>query len=540
MIRAILWIVILFSISTVLSVGQTIDPFAIHIDELGARLRFLSSDLFQGRYPGTSGENLTTSYLISELQSFGVRPGAKNSWLQPVSIVVHKADLNAHPHARISGQVSRTLEYGSEITLFNFTNRAEVKAGGELVFVGYGISAPMYSWDDFKGLDLRGKVALALWGEPTIPNDSVLFNGFRASRFSWVRDKVLEMDHRGAIGVLWVDPAGSLSQDPVTGAFRLAEDANPGRLLFAGALTDSTLASLLPHGSGSLADVIAGASTPTFQPLPLGVRLDVEFQTHPTLLISNNVVGVVPGTDANLAGEHIVICAHWDAYGVKPPINGDSIWNGAQDDGSGVTSVLALARVFALKPQPRSITFLFSTSEELFLLGAEAFVRFGPLAPSSIIANFNLDDGFECFGAKRDVAPLGVEFSTLGKTVSDVASRKGLRVSQDPFPEEGFFLRADNYPFAKMGIPALYMALGTDDIDHPPGWSKAKSAEYIERHAHQPSDDYATVVLDLRGVLQIAEFTRDLIIQVAQAKERPQWLSGSEYSRSKITVAPGK
>jgi hypothetical protein len=540
MIRSILWIVILFFISTMPSIGQIADPLAIHTDELGARLRFLSSDLFQGRYPGTIGESLTTSYLISELQSFRVKPGANNSWLQPVSIVIHEAIPGAHPHAQISGRVSRTLEHGHEIKLFNYTNRKEVKAGGELVFVGYGISAPMYSWDDFKGLDLRGKVAVAILGEPAIPDDSVLFNGSHVSRFSWFRDKIIEMDRRGAIGVLWIQPEGSVSQATIVGSSRLAEDAKPGQLLFTGLLKDSTFAGLLPRGPGSLTDLISSANKHTFRYLPLGIRLDIELQTNPTVLLSNNVVGVVPGTDANLAKEHIVVCAHWDACGIKSPVNGDSICNGTLDDGSGVTAVLALARVFALNPQPRSITFLFCTAEEMYFLGSSAFVRLGPLARSSIIANINIDDGGELFGATHDLSPLGMELSSLGKTVSDVASRKGLSVLPDPYPENGNFFRSDNFPFAKMGIPALNMGLGLDDIDHPPGWTKSKADEYLERHYHQPSDDYATVVLDLRGALQLAEFTRDLIIQVAQAKERPQWLSGSEFSRSDVTIAPGK
>ena len=242
-------------------------------------------------------------------------------------------------------------------------------------------------------------------------------------------------------------------------------------------------------------------------------------------------MGVVPGTNPALANEHVVISAHWDAYGIGAPVNGDSIYNGALDDGSGMTAALALARVFAANPQPRSITFLFTTAEEMGLIGAQAFVCKGPLSVDRIVANLNLDDGIELFGPKRDVAPLGVELSSLGRTVAEVARSKGLRVSPDPFPQEGFFLRADNFPFARAGVPALYVALGTDDAHQPAGFTVAKTNEYLQRHYHRPSDDYATVVLDLRGALQYAEFTRDLTIAVASARERPQWNAGVEFSR---------
>ena len=247
--------------------------------------------------------------------------------------------------------------------------------------------------------------------------------------------------------------------------------------------------------------------------------------------MTHNVIGVVPGTDRARRDEHVVLSAHWDAYGIGPAVNGDSIYNGALDDGSGTTALLALARVFARAPQPRSLTFLFTTSEELGLLGAEAFVRAGLLPMEAVVANLNLDDGMELFGRKRDVAPLGIELSSLGRTVEQVASRMGLRVSPDPFPEEGFFLRADNYPFARAGVPSLYMALGTDGEKHGKAWVDAKVKEYLERHYHRPSDDYATVVLDLDGAKQYADFVRDVTTAVASDPARPEWKPRAEFAR---------
>jgi hypothetical protein len=506
------------------------DSLAITTNELGARLRLFSSDLFEGRYPGTRGEALTTAWLISELASFGVHPGAADGWLQPVAIITHQPAPESPPEIRVSGRVTRTLEHGRDIRLANYGATPDVEAGGDLVFVGYGIDAPVYKWNDFAGLDLRGKIAVVLVGEPSIPGDSARFNGPRASRFGWNLAKIAEMERRGAVGVVFLRPAGSFPKTPPTGLRRLAGQA--AGLRFTGTITDSVVATLLPPRSPALGALLAAAGRPGFRPLPLGVRLDVRFQTKPVIVTTHNVIGVVPGSDTALALEHVVLSAHWDAYGIGPAVNGDSIYNGALDDGSGVTALLALARVFAQHSQRRSVTLLFTTAEEWGLLGAEAFVCSGPIPPERIAANLNLDDGLELLGIKRDAAPLGVELSTLGRTVDDVARRKGLRVSPDPFPTEGFFLRADNFPFARAGVPALYMALGTDTEGKPKGWADSLAQVYLTRDYHAPSDEYDRVVMDLRGSQQFAEFVRDVTIAVANAPERPEWVAGSEFTRA--------
>lgn len=499
--------------------------------ELSARLRFFSSDRFEGRLPGTRGDSLAVEWLVSELGSFGVEPAGSDGWLQPVSIVVHDADPSSPNEARVLGRVSRALMHGRDVRLANHGAAPRVETGGELVFVGYGIDAPTYQWNDFEGVELEGKVAIGLRGEPKLEDDSVRFNGFRASRYSWTRDKVEELSKRGAVGVLWVLPNGSLSSGPVTGSRRLATEVEGSTLRFVGNITDSALAALLPSDAPGLAELVSEAGRPGFRARALGSRLEVRFQTRPRTVQTRNVVGVVKGTDPELASEHVVLSAHWDAYGIGRPVDGDSIYNGALDDGSGVTALLALARVFAAAPEPRSITFLFTTAEEWGLIGAEAFVREGPLPLERIVANLNIDDGTELFGPHRDVAPLGIELSTLGGAVAEVAESMDLRVTPDPFPEEGFFLRADNYPFARGGVPALYLALGTDALGRPEGWTNLRVKQYLEREYHRPSDDYETVVVDIQGARQFAEFARRLTSMVARAPQGPAWLPGAEFSR---------
>jgi hypothetical protein len=509
------------------------DPSPITTAELSARLRFFSSDRFEGRLPGTRGDSLAVEWLVSELESFGVEPAGSDGWLQPVSIVVHDADPSSPNEARVSGRVSRALVHGRDVRLANNGAAPTVETGGELVFVGYGIDAPTYQWNDFEGVELEGKVAIGLFGEPKLEGDSVRFNGFRASRYSPARDKVEELSKRGAVGVLWVLPDGSLSSGPVTGSRKLAAEAEAERstLQFVGNITDSALAALLPSDAPGLAELVSEAGRPGFRARALGSRLQVRFRTRPRTVQTRNVVGVVKGTDLELASEHVVLSAHWDAYGIGRPVDGDSIYNGALDDGSGVTALLALARVFAAAPEPRSITFLFTTAEEWGLLGAEAFVREGPLPLERIVANLNIDDGTELFGPQRDVAPLGIELSTLGESVARVAEGMNFRVTPDPFPEEGFFLRADNYSFARAGVPALYLALGTDALGRPEGWTDRRSKQYMEKEYHRPSDDYETVVVDIQGARQLAEFARRLTSMVARAPEGPAWLPGAEFSR---------
>jgi Zn-dependent M28 family amino/carboxypeptidase len=211
-------------------------------------------------------------------------------------------------------------------------------------------------------------------------------------------------------------------------------------------------------------------------------------------------------------------------------VNGDSIYNGALDDGSGTSTLLVLARHFARNPEPRSIVILFTTAEEWGLLGARAFVLSDLIPRAQLVANLNMDDGIELWGRKRDVATLGVEHSTLGETVAQVARRKGLRMTPDPYPEEGFFLRSDQFPFAEAGIPSLYMALGTDAVGRPKGWVDEKVKDYLANHYHRPSDEYANVVVDLDGVVQLAEFVRDVTSIVARARTRPAWLRHSEFA----------
>lgn len=497
--------------------------------EIEGHLRVLASDQYEGRAPGTRGEALTTSYFVSWLTAWGVKPIADGSFLQPVRLSIHDPAPGSVASARLSGRIERELEHGRDVRFYNPSSRARVVGGGELVYVGYAIQSRRNGWDDFAGVDLAGKVAVAEFGEPLIDGDTTRFNGVRASRLGYANNKVAELERRGAVGVLWVRPDRSLSSAPVGGLRQLASQANRP-LAFAGLITDSVLATLLPPGAPAIGELRASAARPGFRPVPLGVRFDAAYETIPREIVSHNVAGTIAGTDPRLANEHVILSAHWDHFGIGRPVNGDSIYNGALDDGSGLGVLLALARYFAEHPEPRSITVLFTTAEEWGMLGAEAFVRSGAIPLGNIVANLNMDDGIEFWGPKRDVATLGVEHSTLGQVMASVAKTMGLRQSPDPYPAEGFFLRSDQFPFAQAGVPSLYMALGTDAVGRPAGWVDARVKDYLENHYHRPSDDFDTVVVDLNGSVQYAEYVRDVAIAVARARTRPTWLPDSEFA----------
>ena len=330
----------------------------------------LSGDAFEGRYPGTDGRNATTAYLVSELQSFGLRPGAARAgaepgeaWLQAVTIIAYLPDSTSPNEARLSGRITRPLEHGWDLRLTSLSGNADVRAGGELVFVGYGVSAPAYGWDDFRGLDLRGRIAIALLGEPRVPGDSVeLQRRPRLALRIVQRQGAGDGAPRSGRGAM-APPCGVALSSAVTGTRRLSGDAVSATLLFSGSLADSTLAHLLPPGTPPLASLVDLAGRPGFRAVPVGVRLDVRFRTQP-VTSPHNVVAIVPGRDPRLRNEYVVLSAHWDAYGIGTAVAGDSIYNGALDDGSGVTSLLALARVFAKYPPARSLVFLFTTAEE--------------------------------------------------------------------------------------------------------------------------------------------------------------------------------
>ncbi|HEY7768167.1 M28 family peptidase, partial [Longimicrobium sp.] len=348
--------------------------------EIDGHLRFLSSDQLEGRAPATRGGRLTAEYIASQLRESGVQPGVNGSYFQRVPIDI----VGAVPTSiRVSagGKASGTLRYPQDVVVWGGSAAETSAANAEIVFVGYGSTAPEYRWDDFQGVDVRGKILMVLVNDPPAnPREPELFGGQAMTYYGRWTYKFEEAERRGAAGMLIVHTteAAGYPWHTVVGSWAkeqrmLPRDPNlPAPLAFRGWITDSAATGLLRQAGLNLADLRRRAGTRGFRPVRTGVTMDVAFRNTMQHLESENVVGVVRGSDAQLRDQHVAFSAHWDHLGIGPAVNGDSIYNGSLDNASGVADILAIARYAAQSPAPkRSLLFVFVTAEESGLLGSE-------------------------------------------------------------------------------------------------------------------------------------------------------------------------
>jgi hypothetical protein len=496
--------------------------------ELESDLRVLAADSLMGRAPGTAGGRATTAYIAKRLESMGVQPGANGSFLQQFEIVTRVADpatLRVTVSTPAGAALPVTLAPWREVALRPMIHRDTVAVDGEMVFAGFGIASPAQPWDDYKGADVRGKVVVVLGGEPYAPNDTTLFAGRRLTRFGTVAYKIEEAKSRGAAAVVLVLPqAHAAFRSPiVAGRWRVLA-AEGDRPPFAAAiyLSDSAFVRLLAATGGTWDDLRATAASRDFRPKPLGVRLGVSAVTSASVVLTENVVGVIPGRDANLRAEHVALVAHWDGLGVGAPVSGDSIYNGAIDNASGVANVLAIAKSLTNVPPRRSIALVFTTAKEWGLLGADAFARAGPIHRSKIVAMLNFEDGSEYFGETRDVLPIGAEQSELGTWFVDLAGTRGLLVKPDPNAGDGAFESSETGPFARMGIPGLVIAPGSEAIGRASGWMQSRGNEYMRSRYRRPSDE-VTADLDFASAAKFAMLVRDFALVIAIGPTSAQW-----------------
>lgn len=505
--------------------------------EIDGHLRFLSSDLLEGRAPATRGGRLTAEYIASELRSYGLTPGLDTSFLQSVPIDVVTADT-ATMRFTASGKATGSLRYPLDVVAFAGSAVSESRATGELVFAGYGAVAPEYAWDDFKNVDVRGKVLLILVNDPPAtaaePN---LFGGRAMTYYGRWTYKFEEAERRGAAGAIIVhttDAAG-YPWHTVVGSWSgeqrmLPRPANaPTPLGIRAWITDSAASALLRQAGLNLAELRARAARRDFQPVSTGIVLDLAMRNTVRHLRSENVVGVVPGSDPKRRNEYVLFSAHWDHFGIGVPVNGDSIYNGAEDNASGTSDLLAVARAAAQgAPAPkRSLLFVFVTAEESGLLGSAYFAEHPTVPVERIIANLNVDGG-NLLGRVRDLSVLGDTKSSLGPSLAAFIRPRGMRLSPDPHPERGYFYRSDHFSFAKVGVPAISIGPGNDYVGRPRGWGEAQGEDYTAHRYHQPSDEYRPD-FDLRGAVQLSEIVLDFGRWLANAPTVPVWNRDAEF-----------
>lgn len=508
---------------------------------LFGHIRILSSDLLEGRAPSTRGDKLAQTYIAAQMEIAELKPaGDDGTYIQRFPILSLTADPSLAPTFRAAHD-SLTLAYGTEFvgTAGKQQQQVEVR-DAEVVFVGYGIEAPEQKWNDYKDVDVRGKVLLFLNNDP--PSDDPHFFGGKArtyyGRWTYKYEIAAQKGAAGALIIHTIESAGygwNVVENSWTGEqFELARDPSAPATLLNGWMTREVAEKLLKLCGRSLDELMKSAGRRDFTPLPLGITLSARITTAIKASATANVVGVLPGSDPTLRQEAVVFTAHFDHLGITKPVNGDSINNGALDNATGVSAILTLARMFSsLKQKPkRTLIFAAVGAEESGTLGSQYFVEH-PLVPlAKIAADVNID-GINIFGKTKDIVMVGYGKSTIDEIVRRVAAWQGRTVKPDQFPEQGGFYRSDQYNFARVGIPCLYLDSGVEFIGKPEDFARKKVLEYIEHHYHQPSDEIRND-WDLRGAVEDLQLTFLVAYEIANAKEMPVWRKGDEFEAARL------
>lgn len=507
----------------------------IKAERIRGHVRFLSSDLLEGRGPGTRGDRLAQAYIAAQLESCGLEPGAPDGgWYQPFEIVGVDSKspasvVFAHGEARLA------LRHSEDLVAFSGVQAPEARVDdAEVVFVGYGIVAPEFQWDDYKGADLRGKLLLMLNNDPE--DDPALFAGKTRLYYGRWDYKYESAARTGAVGAIIVhtEPSAGYKWQVVQSSwsgeqFAVPEPGGPKLQVKAWATEDASRR-IAQLGGRDLDALRAAAQRRDFRPVPLGVRSSLALQNQVSRTRTANVIGRLRGGDRK--GEAVVYTAHHDHLGMREGA-GDTIYNGAMDNASGVAALLSIAEAFqSLKPTPqRSVYFAAVAAEEQGLLGSEYLAAHPPLHPGRIAADINLD-GIDIWGRTRDLTMIGLGKSNLDDWVKALLAYQGRRVVADQFPEKGFFYRSDQFSLAKIGVPAAYFDAGTDVIGRPDGWGKAAQQRFEDEHYHQPSDELRDD-WSFEGAVENTRFLFYLGVKLANAAQLPAWRPGDEFEAAR-------
>ena len=512
---------------------------AITADVLRAHTRFLASDLLEGRGPSTRGDQLGQEYIAAQFEALGLRPAAPGGgWYQRFDVV----GVTGHPQKLSLAAGTRRLElsFHDDFIAVSGKQAASSKlAGAEVVFVGYGIVAPEYRWDDYKNADLAGKVLLMMNNDPE--DDPALFAGKTRlwyGRWDYKYEMAAKQGAAGAIIIHTAPSAGypwQVVQTSWSGEqFELPRSGAPALEVKAW-VTEEAARRLVALGGQDLDALRASAQKRDFTPVPLGVTASTEFASEVHPRFTGNVLGLWPGSDPRLAGEQVVFSAHHDHLGLKAGVSPgeDAIYNGAMDNASGVAGMLAVAKALASMPRAprRSIVFAATAAEEQGLLGARYLVAH-PTAPlGRIAADVNIE-GSNIWGRTRDVTLVGLGKSSVDAFVLPLAAAQGRAVKPDPMPERGMFYRQDGFQFARQGVPVAYLGSGLDYRDRPDGWGRKQRDEWVETHYHRPNDELVDT-WDLSGAVEDTRLYFELGVALANAPAMPEWTKGDEFEAAR-------
>ena len=508
-------------------------------DTLRAPIRILASDEFEGRGPATRGDSLARLYLSTELETLGLKPGGEaGGWEQAFDIVGVKAKLPASWDFKSKGG-NVSLRLGDDyIAGSGVQTPTAAIDDAQLVFVGYGIEAPEYQWNDFKGVDVKGKVLVMLNNDPDW--DPKLFAGNTRLYYGRWTYKYESAARHGAAGVIIVHttPSAGYPWQVVHSSwggtqFELPAESEP-RIQLKGWATEDAVRRLLKAGGADLDALVAKARSRSFKPVPLNLRTSIKFENDVSRVRTANVAGLLPGSDPKLKDEVVIYSAHHDHFGIgEPDKSGDRIYNGAEDNAAGCAQLLAIARAFAALPERprRSVLFLFVAGEEQGLLGSKYYSLHPTFPAGKIAANINYDGG-NFLGRTRDLTQVGAGKSSLDAIARALVEKQGRVLVPDQNPDKGYYYRSDQFSFAKIGVPALYFDEGTDYIGKPAGWGKQQHDAWTEHVYHQPSDQLNDS-WNFDGMIEDATVGFEAGWLVAQADEMPAWNAGDEFEAAR-------
>ncbi|MBM3810179.1 MAG: M20/M25/M40 family metallo-hydrolase [Acidimicrobiia bacterium] len=525
------------------SCGSGPDPKAameaMTAESLLAHTRKLSRDELEGRAPGTSGEELTVKYLAEEFRKLGLEPGAPDgTYYQTVPLMGITSRVTP---ALTAGGRPLPLTPGKD---FIGVSRPQVETtqvkDSDVIFVGYGVQAPEYSWDDFKDVDVKGKTLLFLINDPPLA-DERMFKGKAMTYYGRWTYKYEIASQKGAAAAIIIHETGPAGYpfEVVTGSwgrenFDLQRpDGNKNRVPVEGWISLDKAKELLKAAGRDFNALKQQAATAEFRPVPLTARANFEVSNAIRKVESRNVVARLRAASTDMIDETIVYTAHWDHLGKDANREGDQIFNGALDNASGTAALLELAKAFSkLEPRPkRSIVFLAVTAEEKGLLGAKHYAE-NPIYPlKTTLANINMD-GVNPWGKTKDIVVVGMGQSTLEDVLAEAAKDHGRTLAADPEPEKGYYYRSDHFEFAKVGVPALYTDSGDEYLDKPAGYGKKKRDEYTANDYHKVSDEVKPD-WDLSGAIEDLKLLFEVGYRVSQAERFPQWKPGSEFKATR-------
>ena len=513
----------------------------INADVLRGHIRFLSSDLLGGRGPASTGDRLAQQYIAAQMEAIGLQPGAPGGgWLQPLDMVGITSH-NPEVASVTRGGEKVDLKYKDDYIAFSGVGTPEARLdNAEIVFVGYGIVAPEYEWDDYKGTDLKGKVLLMMNNDPA--GDPKLFAGRTRQYYGRWTYKYEIAAKKGAAGaiIIHTEPSAGYKWQVVTSSwsgenFSLPAEGQPELQVQAWA-TEEASRRIARLGGQDLDGLRAAAEKRDFKPVPLGVTLSLTLRNDVQKKQTANVIGKLPGRDPILGKEAVLYTAHHDHLGMREATKPgeDVIYNGARDNASGVAAVLAIARAMKAMPQAPRRTILFAAvaAEEQGLLGSAYLAAHPPLPVGRLAANINIDE-LGIWGRTRDMIMIGKGKSTLDTVVEAIAAAQGRRhIVGDQNPDKGYFYRSDQFNLAKRGVPAAYLESGVEVVGKPAGWGTAQHAKYEETDYHQPSDELRPD-WDLSGAVEDTQLLFYLGVKVAEGKNMPSWNPGDEFEAAR-------